>query len=51
MARADENVIIQSNEGEQKGTEGEDEVDKEKHAKKSMAPRSEMREHFKIKDD
>jgi hypothetical protein len=39
VVRADENVIIQGNEGEQNGTEGDEEVDKEKHARKQMAPR------------
>jgi hypothetical protein len=49
VVRADENVITQGNEGEQKRTEGDEE---ENHARKQMAPRSEMWEHFiKIKDD
>ena len=52
VVRVDENVDNQGNEREQKGTEGDEEVDKEKHARKPMAPRSEMWEHFiKIKDD
>jgi hypothetical protein len=50
--RVDENVVNQGNEREQKGTEGDEEVDKVKHVRKPMAPRSEMWEHFiKIKDD
>ena len=49
--RVDGNVSIQGNEKGQKGTEGEDEVEKKKQARKLMAPRSEMWEHFiKIKD-
>jgi hypothetical protein len=52
VVRVDGNVDNQGNEREQKGTEGDEEVDKEKHARKPMAPRSEMWEHFiKIKDD
>jgi hypothetical protein len=52
VVRVYENVVNQCNEREQKGTKGDGEVDKGKHARKPMAPRSEMWEHFiKIKDD
>lgn len=52
VARHNQDVIIQVDEGEKKATEDEEENDKEKNARKPMAPRSDIWDHFlKIKDD